>query len=265
MGGLRARMKMTFWVYLIGALALAGIAPLAGFFSKDEILAGRQPVPARGVRPAGHRRFPDRLLHGPPGAAWSSSARPRTEPAAKPRENPPVMTVPAGDPGGPLGRSAGCSTCPGCRAWNSGWSIPWAPSRLQRSSCRWSLRDRWRWRCSGFYLGWYVYGRRPLKRGQPDPLQVQPGPGLHRHEPQMVRGRVLQRHPRRAATSGCAAVLAEGGGPGVHRCASGTAWAPAPGLSRPACAGSRTVSSARMPWWCSWAWLSLLGYLIFQR
>jgi NADH-quinone oxidoreductase subunit L len=39
MGGLRTKMPVTFWVYLIGALALAGIAPLAGFFSKDEILA----------------------------------------------------------------------------------------------------------------------------------------------------------------------------------------------------------------------------------
>ena len=38
MGGLRDRMPLTFWVYLIGALALSGIAPLAGFFSKDEIL-----------------------------------------------------------------------------------------------------------------------------------------------------------------------------------------------------------------------------------
>ncbi len=42
MGGLRERMPVTFWVYLTGALALAGIAPLAGFFSKDEILAGGQ-------------------------------------------------------------------------------------------------------------------------------------------------------------------------------------------------------------------------------
>ncbi len=39
MGGLRTRMKATFWVYFIGALALVGIPPLAGFFSKDEILA----------------------------------------------------------------------------------------------------------------------------------------------------------------------------------------------------------------------------------
>jgi len=38
MGGLRERMPTTFWVYLIGALALAGIVPLAGFWSKDEIL-----------------------------------------------------------------------------------------------------------------------------------------------------------------------------------------------------------------------------------
>ncbi len=39
MGGLRKKMPLTFWVYLVGALALSGIAPLAGFFSKDEILA----------------------------------------------------------------------------------------------------------------------------------------------------------------------------------------------------------------------------------
>lgn len=38
MGGLRAKMPTTFWVYLIGALALAGVAPFSGFFSKDEIL-----------------------------------------------------------------------------------------------------------------------------------------------------------------------------------------------------------------------------------
>jgi NADH-quinone oxidoreductase subunit L len=39
MGGLRTKMKTTFWVYVIGALALGGIVPLAGFWSKDEILA----------------------------------------------------------------------------------------------------------------------------------------------------------------------------------------------------------------------------------
>ncbi len=47
MGGLRGRMPFTFWVYTIGSLALAGIAPLSGFFSKDEIMvAASQMNPA---------------------------------------------------------------------------------------------------------------------------------------------------------------------------------------------------------------------------
>ncbi|NJL03701.1 MAG: NADH-quinone oxidoreductase subunit L [Chloroflexaceae bacterium] len=39
MGGLRHVMPYTFITYLLGALALMGIPPLAGFWSKDEILA----------------------------------------------------------------------------------------------------------------------------------------------------------------------------------------------------------------------------------
>jgi len=39
MGGLRYRLKITFWTFLIGTLAISGIPPLAGFWSKDEILS----------------------------------------------------------------------------------------------------------------------------------------------------------------------------------------------------------------------------------
>jgi len=39
MGGLRKPMPITFWTFMIGTLALAGIFPFAGFWSKDEILA----------------------------------------------------------------------------------------------------------------------------------------------------------------------------------------------------------------------------------
>jgi NADH-quinone oxidoreductase subunit L len=39
MGGLRKAMPKTFWTFIIGSLSLAGVMPLAGFFSKDEILA----------------------------------------------------------------------------------------------------------------------------------------------------------------------------------------------------------------------------------
>jgi NADH-quinone oxidoreductase subunit L len=39
MGGLRHKMPITYWTYVFGTLALAGIFPFAGFWSKDEILA----------------------------------------------------------------------------------------------------------------------------------------------------------------------------------------------------------------------------------
>ena len=38
MGNLRKKMPVTFWTFLIGALALSGLWPLSGFFSKDSIL-----------------------------------------------------------------------------------------------------------------------------------------------------------------------------------------------------------------------------------
>jgi NADH-quinone oxidoreductase subunit L len=38
MGGLRKSMPITFWTFVIGSAALAGIPPLAGFWSKDELL-----------------------------------------------------------------------------------------------------------------------------------------------------------------------------------------------------------------------------------
>ena len=38
MGGLKKDLPITYWTFLIGAIAIAGVPPLAGFFSKDEIL-----------------------------------------------------------------------------------------------------------------------------------------------------------------------------------------------------------------------------------
>src|SRR6478752_1497106 len=38
MGGLRRKMPVTFWTFIVGTLALAGLWPFSGFFSKDSIL-----------------------------------------------------------------------------------------------------------------------------------------------------------------------------------------------------------------------------------
>ena len=38
MGGLKKHLPITYWTFLIGALAIAGVPLLSGFFSKDEIL-----------------------------------------------------------------------------------------------------------------------------------------------------------------------------------------------------------------------------------
>jgi len=53
MGGLRAHMPITFATMLVATLAIAGVPPLSGFFSKDEILwgafAGPHAQPVAGV------------------------------------------------------------------------------------------------------------------------------------------------------------------------------------------------------------------------
>jgi NADH-quinone oxidoreductase subunit L len=93
MGGLWDRLPVTKWVYLIGLLALAGIPPLAGFWSKDEILL-------------------DAYLHMPV-VFWILIAaavltafysgrqmlmvffgRSRTDAARHAAESPPIMTIP---------------------------------------------------------------------------------------------------------------------------------------------------------------------------
>jgi len=93
MGGLRSRMKTTFWVYLIGGIALAGIPPLAGFFSKDEILADANQtnmlvyvlLTIAAIFTAFYMGRQILLVF---------YGNPRSEAAANAKENPPLMTVP---------------------------------------------------------------------------------------------------------------------------------------------------------------------------
>jgi NADH-quinone oxidoreductase subunit L len=48
MGGLKAKMPITFWTFLAATLAISGIPPFAGFFSKDAILASAFEAPGLG-------------------------------------------------------------------------------------------------------------------------------------------------------------------------------------------------------------------------
>ncbi|MEO8552738.1 MAG: NADH-quinone oxidoreductase subunit L, partial [Kofleriaceae bacterium] len=63
MGGLRKHMPITRITFMISCLAIAGIFPFAGFFSKDEILAGAWAVAGHGT-PPGWPAFYGYLLWG---------------------------------------------------------------------------------------------------------------------------------------------------------------------------------------------------------
>jgi len=96
MGGLAKKIPHTYWTMLIGAIAIAGIPPLAGFFSKDEILGeayklGFQWVWAIGVVVAIMTAFYMFRLIGL--TFWGES---RVDKAVEPNvhESPRVMTVP---------------------------------------------------------------------------------------------------------------------------------------------------------------------------
>jgi NADH-quinone oxidoreductase subunit L len=96
MGGLWRKIPITYWTMLVGSIAIAGIPPLSGFFSKDEILASAYKsgfvwVWAVGFIVAGMTAFYMFRLIGL--TFWGPS---RVDPEVEPRihESPRSMTVP---------------------------------------------------------------------------------------------------------------------------------------------------------------------------
>jgi NADH-quinone oxidoreductase subunit L len=94
MGGLIRRMPITGWTFVIGALALAGVFPLAGFFAKDQILEVAQHTGRSWIYVLGSigallsALYIGRLLF------LAFFGEPRSEEARHAHESPPVMTVP---------------------------------------------------------------------------------------------------------------------------------------------------------------------------
>ncbi|PYI51144.1 NADH-quinone oxidoreductase subunit L [Paenibacillus flagellatus] len=94
MGGLSSKMKVTTWTFAIGTLALSGIPPFSGFWSKDAILSeayhgGRYGLFAVGLIAAFFTAFyMSRLFF------LVFTGKPRGEHHAHAHESPAVMTVP---------------------------------------------------------------------------------------------------------------------------------------------------------------------------
>ena len=96
MGGLKDKMPLTFWTFLISTVAIAGIPPLAGFFSKDEILwltfSGGHPLLwAIGFAAAGLTAF---YMFRQVFMVFFGENRADEHTRAHLHESPPAMTVP---------------------------------------------------------------------------------------------------------------------------------------------------------------------------
>jgi NADH-quinone oxidoreductase subunit L len=179
MGGLRSRMKITFWVYLIGALALAGIPPLAGFWSKDEILADASHVNPLVYWLLAAAAFFTAFYMGRQ-ILMVFFGEPRSKAADHAPENPPVMTLPL------IGLAAlsivgGALNLPGLHTLTH-----WLEHTLGHLHA-----PEFNFMVAGLStvlalfaiaLAWIVYGRVTMKKGKPDPLRRILGPifsGMH--------------------------------------------------------------------------------------
>ena len=176
MGGMASRMKATFVVYLIGALALAGIPPLAGFFSKDEILLAAQ----------GQNLLVYILLTA---AAFLTAfymgrqvflvffGQPRSQAAAQARENPPLVVLPLVALAG-LSLLGGALNLPGVHTLGT-----WLGHTLgEEHAPEFSLfvaGVSTVLALAAIALAWWIYARRPLGENQPDPIEAPLG-GLFR-------------------------------------------------------------------------------------
>jgi NADH-quinone oxidoreductase subunit L len=145
MGGLRHRMKTTYYVYMVGGIALAGLPPLAGFWSKDEILLEAQTLNPLIYWVLTIAAFFTAFYVGRQ-LLMVFFGEARTEAAAHARENPPVMTVPLIVLAG-LSLFGGALSLPGCTPLPTGWSTPcWCPTTANSISWWRSSRPCWRWR-----------------------------------------------------------------------------------------------------------------------
>jgi NADH-quinone oxidoreductase subunit L len=170
MGGLRERMPVTFWLYIIGTLALAGIVPFAGFWSKDEILLD-----------ASHR-YPVVFLLLSIAAFFTAFymgrqiwmvffGQPRHEAAAHAEESPRVMTVPLMVLAF-LSIVGGALNLPFEGFHNLGHWLEYTLKEVESLPLDYGVAGiSTVLALAAILLSWYLYGRNPLRAGEVDPLK----------------------------------------------------------------------------------------------
>lgn len=185
MGGLRKRMPVTFWLYIIGALALAGIFPFAGFWSKDEILLDAAKLHPEIFILLTTAAFFTAFYMGR--QIWMVFfGEPRHEAAAHAEESPKIMTVPLMVLAG-LSVLGGALNLPGVHTLGHWLEHTIELTKHELYLPAW-LKISWGGlnpivalvstllAVLAIYLSWLVYGRKPLVAGQPDPLKKPLGP-----------------------------------------------------------------------------------------
>lgn len=155
MGGLGGKMKVTAWTFAIGALALSGIPPLSGFWSKDAILAAaleKQPILfAVGLIAAFFTAlYMARLFF------LVFAGKPKQEQQAK--ESPSVMTVPL-IVLAVLAAVAGFVETP-----FNGWLGEWLGAKAEHHAAGLVMVVSAAVGLLGFYIGWLIYAKGSVRR-----------------------------------------------------------------------------------------------------
>lgn len=170
MGGLRKTMPVTFWLYMIGTLALAGIFPFAGFWSKDEILLDAKLHFTSVYWQLSIAAFFTAFYMGR--QVWMVFfGEARTDAAKHAEESPKVMTVPLMVLAA-LSVAGGALNLPFKGFHQLGhWleytlgKVEFPPFDLGVALISTGLA------LSAILISWLIYGRNPLKAGQIDPLK----------------------------------------------------------------------------------------------
>ncbi len=173
MGGLRGRMRTTFWVYLIGALAISGVFPLSGFFSKDEILADASRLNPGILVVLLVAAFLTALYMGRQ-VVMVFFGKPRSEPALNARENPALMTTPLVILA-VLAALGGLLNLPGIQTlnrWLAGTIAGLEPGQFILPLALAALAIA----LLGLWLAWALYRRGYSRMSDPDPLRRILGP-----------------------------------------------------------------------------------------